>query len=108
MRITSIGESGVERRMPLTRERVLHAAVELADREGVGAVSMRRLGQELGVEAMSLYTHVRNKEDLLDGMADAVVGEVQRRRQDLVAIEPRRTARPAFGFGLFPEVLATC
>jgi AcrR family transcriptional regulator len=64
------------RRAPLTRERVLTAAVDLADREGIEAVSMRRLGQGLGVEAMSLYTHVRGKEDLLAGMADLVVGEV--------------------------------
>jgi AcrR family transcriptional regulator len=76
MKVAAIGEPSPERRAPLTRDRVLRAAVELADREGIDAVSMRRLGQELGVEAMSLYTHVRNKEDLLDGMADAVVGEV--------------------------------
>ena len=50
--------------------------MDLADREGVDAVSMRRLAQELGVEAMSLYTHVRGKDDLLDGMADAVVARV--------------------------------
>ena len=64
------------RRDTLTRDRVLTAAVDLADREGIGAVSMRRLGQELGVEAMSLYTHVRSKEDLLDGMVDRVMAEV--------------------------------
>ncbi len=64
------------RRAPLTRARVLQAAVDLADREGIDAVSMRRLGQELGVEAMSLYTHVRGKEDLLDGMVDTVVAEI--------------------------------
>lgn len=65
----------LERRPTLTRSRVLRTAVELADREGLDAVSMRRLGQQLGVEAMSLYTHVRSKDDLLDGMADLVVGE---------------------------------
>src|SRR3954464_8172509 len=65
-----------DRRAPLTRARVLEAAVELADREGIDAVSMRRLGQVLGVEAMSLYTHVRGKEDLLDGMVDTVVGQI--------------------------------
>ena len=64
------------RRDTLTRDRVLAAAVLLADREGIGAVSMRRLGQELGIEAMSLYTHVRSKEDLLDGMVDLVMAEV--------------------------------
>jgi AcrR family transcriptional regulator len=69
-------EEATERRAPLSRERVLHAAVDLADREGIEAVSMRRVGQELGVEAMSLYNHIANKEDLLDGMVDAVVGEI--------------------------------
>ncbi len=64
------------RRATLTRQRVLEAAVTLADREGIEAVSMRRLGQELGIEAMSLYTHVRNKDDLLDGMVEAVMAEV--------------------------------
>ena len=54
----------------------LEAAVDLADREGIDAVSMRRLGQELGIEAMSLYTHIRGKEDLLDGMVDVVVAEI--------------------------------
>ena len=68
--------AAVERREPLNRERVLAAAVELADREGIDALSMRRLGQELSVEAMALYNHVANKDDLLNGMVDAVVGEV--------------------------------
>ena len=63
-----------ERRAPLTKERVLRAAVDLADREGIEALSMRRLGQELGVEAMALYRHVRNKDDLLEGLVEAVVG----------------------------------
>jgi AcrR family transcriptional regulator len=65
-----------ERRETLTRQRVLEAAVELANRHGIESVSMRRLGQELGVEAMSLYTHVRSKDDLLDGMVDVVMGEI--------------------------------
>ena len=65
-----------ERREPLTRDRVLEAAVDLADRDGIESVSMRRLGQELGVEVMSLYTHVRNKDDLLDGMAEIIVGRI--------------------------------
>ena len=66
-----------ERRAPLTKERVLRAAVELADREGIEALSMRRLGQELGVEAMALYRHVRNKDDLLEGLVEAVVAEIE-------------------------------
>jgi len=65
-----------DRRIPLNRARVLQAAVDLADREGIESVSMRRLGQDLGIEAMSLYTHVRGKKDLLDGMVDIVVGEI--------------------------------
>ena len=75
----NLGERGrgrARRRAPLTRARVLEAAVDLADREGIDAVSMRRLGQELGIEAMSLYTHIRGKEDLLDGMVDVVVAEI--------------------------------
>ena len=72
----AITETATERRTPLNRERVLAAAVELADREGIEALSMRRLGQELSVEAMALYNHVANKDDLLNGMVDAVVGEV--------------------------------
>ncbi len=61
---------------PLHRDRVLEAAVALADRDGIGSVSMRRLGQELGVDPMSIYNHVRDKDDLLDGMVDVVVGEI--------------------------------
>ncbi len=64
------------RREPLTRDRVLAAAVALADEAGIEAVSMRKLGSELGVEAMSLYNHVANKEDILDGMVDRIVGEI--------------------------------
>ena len=64
-------------RTPLTTERVLQAAVELADREGVGSLSMRRLARELGVEAMSLYHHVAGKQALLDGMVDIVFGEIE-------------------------------
>jgi AcrR family transcriptional regulator len=65
------------RREPLTRERVLCAAAAVADAEGLGAVTMRRVGQALGVEAMSLYNHVAGKDALLDGMADLLVGEIE-------------------------------
>jgi AcrR family transcriptional regulator len=64
------------RRMPLSRERVLRAAMELADRGGLGSLTMRRLGQELGVEAMSLYKHVANKDEILDGLGELIVAEV--------------------------------
>ena len=63
-------------RTPLSRERVLRAALALADVEGIGSLTMRRLGQELGVEAMSLYNHVADKGDLLDGIVDLVFGEI--------------------------------
>ncbi|HWC42702.1 MAG TPA: TetR/AcrR family transcriptional regulator [Actinomycetota bacterium] len=64
-------------RTPLTSERVLQAAMALADREGVESLSMRRLARELGVEAMSLYHHVAGKQALLDGMVDLVFGEIE-------------------------------
>ena len=64
------------RRERLTRERVVRAGVAVADAGGIEALTMRRLGEELGVEAMSLYNHVANKEDLLDGMVDQVFSEV--------------------------------
>jgi AcrR family transcriptional regulator len=64
------------RRVPLSRDRVLRAAVALADGAGIQALSMRRLAEELGVVPMALYKHVANKEELLDGMVDVVVGEI--------------------------------
>ena len=66
-----------DRRTPLTRERVLQAAIDLADRDGLEALSMRKLGPELGVEAMALYRHVRDKDDLLDGLVDVLVREIE-------------------------------
>jgi AcrR family transcriptional regulator len=60
----------------LTRERVLAVAVALADGEGIDQVSMRRLGQELGVDPMALYRHVRDKNDIVDGATDLVVAEI--------------------------------
>lgn len=74
--VTASTGAATERRTPLNRERVLQAAVDLADREGIDALSMRRLGGELGVEAMSLYNHVAGKEDILDGMVDLIIGEI--------------------------------
>ncbi|KGH46895.1 TetR family transcriptional regulator [Modestobacter caceresii] len=65
------------RRAPLSTDRVLRAAVELADAVGIDAVSMRRLAQELGVVPMALYKHVANKDQLLDGMVDVVLGEIE-------------------------------
>src|SRR3954465_10590401 len=65
-----------KRRTPLNRERVLRAALALADHGGYESLTMRNLAKELGVEAMSLYNHVANKDDLLDGMIDVVFGEI--------------------------------
>lgn len=62
-------------RAPLSRDRIVQAAVALADDHGIGAISMRKLGRALGVEAMSLYNHVADKDDLLDGMADRITTE---------------------------------
>jgi AcrR family transcriptional regulator len=72
----SATEHAAVRQGPLTRDRVLRAAIALADHSGIGALSMRRLGQVLGVEAMSLYNHVAGKGDLLDGMVDIVFSEI--------------------------------
>ena len=67
---------GAAHRAPLNRDRVLRAAVALADQAGMSALSMRKLGEALGVEAMSLYNHIASKSDLLDGMIDIVFGEI--------------------------------
>lgn len=64
------------RRPPLTPERILRAAIKLADRQGLEALSMRKLATTLKVEAMSLYNHVANKDALLDSMVDHIIGEI--------------------------------
>jgi AcrR family transcriptional regulator len=69
-------DAEAQAREPLSRERVLRAAVALADGGGVEALSMRRLARELGVVPMALYKHVANKDEMLDGMVDVVVGEI--------------------------------
>ena len=66
-----------EPRIPLSRERVLRAAIALADEGGIESLSMRKLGQELGVEAMSLYNHVANKDDIQNGIVEIVLGEIE-------------------------------
>ena len=71
------------KREALSRERVLQTALAIVDREGLDAISMRRLGEELGVEAMSLYNHVTNKAGLLDGIFETVLAELP---------APRRTS----------------
>ena len=74
--MTANTESSAKRRTPLSRERVLRAAIALADERGATELTMRKLAKELGVEAMSLYNHVANKDDLLDGMIDLVFSEI--------------------------------
>ena len=69
--------ASTRKRAPLSRERVLRAAVALADERGTEELTMRKLAKELGVEAMSLYNHVASKGDLLDGMIDLVFGEIE-------------------------------
>ena len=76
MLVEKRSNAGPESRAPLTRERVLRAAVALADEAGIDSLTMRELGLRLGVEAMSLYNHAANKDDILDGMVDLVVGEI--------------------------------
>jgi AcrR family transcriptional regulator len=66
----------IETRAPLTRDRIIDAAVTLADQHGADELSMRKLGAELGVEAMSLYNHVANKDEILDGMIDHVFSTI--------------------------------
>lgn len=69
-------------RAPLTRGRVLHAALELVERDGAGALSMRNLGDELGVEAMSIYHHVANREALVDGVGELLMADIDRPADD--------------------------
>ena len=86
--MTSTTPSTAQSRTPLSRDRVLRAALAYADENGIGSLTMRKLGDALGVEAMSLYNHVANKGELLDGMVDLVFEEI-----DLPAGEPAwRTA----------------
>ncbi|ACU69974.1 transcriptional regulator, TetR family [Catenulispora acidiphila DSM 44928] len=68
--------AGTEPRTPLSRDRVLRAAVDIADKGGIASLTMRRLGETVGAEAMSLYYHVANKEALLDGVADVMIAEI--------------------------------
>jgi AcrR family transcriptional regulator len=71
-----VGVAPEKKREPLSRDRVLRAAVAMADEHGIEALTMRSLGQELGVEAMSLYNHVDNKADILNGIVGVVCDEI--------------------------------
>ena len=71
------------RRSLLSTEGVLRAAIEIADEGGIESLSMRKLGQALGVEAMSLYNHVANKDEILNRIGDLVVSEIEIPAEDL-------------------------
>ncbi len=74
--MTTQTTGSIQPRVPLSRERVLQTALELADWSGLESLSMRKLGQELGVEAMALYYHFANKEEIVDGIVDLVFSEI--------------------------------
>ncbi len=73
---TATDAKSVEPRIPLSKERVLRAAIGVADQGGIESLTMRRLAQDLGVEAMSLYYHVANKDQVLDGVVDVIITEI--------------------------------
>ncbi len=75
--MSSTAQRSTDRRAPLTRDRVLRTAIDLADAGGFDALTIRRLAEQLGVEAMSLYYHVPNKEAILDGVVDLVFREIE-------------------------------
>lgn len=70
-------ETASKQRQKLSRERIVETALRIMDTEGLDAVTMRRVGRELGVEAMSLYNHVANKDDILDGMVDLILTDIE-------------------------------
>jgi len=74
--VSTEAERGVRPRIPLSRDRVLRAAVRVADEGGLESLTMRRVAEELGAEAMSLYYHVAKKEDILDGLVDVIAAEI--------------------------------
>lgn len=90
MRANSQGRpgGGPRARVPLSRDRVLQAAVTLADQGGIDTLTMRRLADELGAEAMSLYYHVAKKEDVLDGLVEVVAAEVNDAAGALAPADP--------------------
>lgn len=97
------------RRETLTRERVLDAALRLADEQGLAKLSMRRLAATVGVEAMSLYNHVHSKRDLLDGMAAMVFEQIELPDPDRPWPERLRllSADAYLAFAAHPAVVGT-
>ena len=80
--MTEHARPAVERRGTLSKDAVLRAAVAVADEGGIGALTMRGLARRLGVEAMSLYHHVADKDEVLDGIVEIVVSEINDRVDD--------------------------
>jgi AcrR family transcriptional regulator len=73
----NVSDRDGELQLPLSRERILRTALALADAGDIEAISMRKIALALGVQAMSLYNHVANKDDILDGIVDLVIGEIE-------------------------------
>jgi len=92
------GRAGGRREPRLSREVIVRAAIEQVDRSGLAALTMRSLGQGLGVEAMSLYHHVNGREDLLDAMVDQLVAQVR--------VDPETALGPSDGWQAYLQVLA--
>jgi AcrR family transcriptional regulator len=92
---TDADELTEQPRVPLSRRRVLRAAVGLADRDGLDSLTMRRLAQEVGVEAMSLYHHVASKEAVFDGVVEVVVDEIMAAVDEVEAPSPEEDWRAA-------------
>jgi AcrR family transcriptional regulator len=87
-----MAKTHTEPRIPLNRERILHAALELADDAGIESLTMRKLGQTLGFEAMSLYNHVTGKDDVIDGMLDLVLAEAEPPASDVDWVDAVRAS----------------
>jgi len=93
--MTTAAETSPQPRTPLTRDRVLRAAVEVADVGGIETLTMRNLAHHLGVEAMSLYYHVENKAALLDGVVDVLIGEIMEEVSTIDSPDPQDDWRTA-------------
>lgn len=92
-------------RQPLSRERILRAALSVADRDGLDAVTMRRLARELDSGPMSLYRHVRDRDDLVDGVAQLVASEIEAPDTDDWREYAREAARAVYWIGhIHPKV----
>jgi len=74
--MNSPARSSADISLPLSRDRILNTALRIADEDGIEALSMRRIAQALGVKAMSLYNHVKNKDEIISGIVDRVMGEI--------------------------------